>query len=303
MPAAPRAAPRSEVRRCRGRQRLPTILGGRAINDAPSLFGDTRIHSARWQLRLLGDVPLGDGRGAQLRLPDRAATALLAQLALAPIQAHGREALIELLLPGVALGAGRNRLRQLLSTLKCLLDTPGAGGAVPLADRQAVRLGERALACDATDFETALRAGRLDEARALYRGELLPGFYDDWIHDERLRLAALADAAGARRRADVQAQRLVTLLGPGGQGKTRLAMEVAHSLEAPQRWDALRPGGLAPARFDLAAFVPPVAWRAARPCPDRCCQRCCWRCARTSPARRRWTTCSACSPAAARCCC
>jgi predicted ATPase len=272
------------------------------MSDALSPLGDTRAHRARWHLRLLGDVALDDGRGGVLRLPGRAATALLARLALAPARALGREALIELLWPGVAMGVGRNRLRQLLSTLKSLLDAPGAGGAVLLADRLVVRLGEQALACDAADFEAALRAGRRDEARALYRGELLPGFYDEWIHDERLRLAALAerlapgaavagpaaepavaapvhaavgptvlnlphyltqlhgaDAVGAQLRAKAQAQRLVTLLGPGGQGKTRLAVEVAHSLVAPQRRDEPRAGAAALAPFDLVAFVPLVA--------------------------------------------
>lgn len=261
----------------------------------------------RWQLRLLGDVVLRRPHGAPQHLPGRAATALLARLALAPDQAQPREVLIELLWPGVALDVGRNRLRQVLSTLKRLLDAPAEGGHAPLevitADRLALRLTSRQLHCDATAFEAAARAGHPAEAAALYRGELLPGFYDEWIHQARHRLAQLAealpppptaaaltppragpaalnlphyltqlhgaDAAGARLRADVQAHRLVTVLGPGSFGKTRLAVEVAHSLADSAGWGPHRQAGAAvPQPFDLVAFVPLVACSGTEARPD-----------------------------------
>ena len=258
---------------------------------------------ARWRLRLLGDLVLDDGHQRINRLPSRAVTALLARLAMAPQRAHPREELIELLWPGVDLPVGRNRLRQVLSTLKSLLEP--AGSASPpllLADRQALRLAPGALACDVPAFEAALQQGRLAEAQALYQGELLPGLYDDWISHERLRLAALAeglvavvappplqpalpplpapsrhalpryltalqgvDEVGARLRAEVLAHRLVTVLGPGGHGKTRLAVEVAHTLADAAGW---RDAGLAPPAFDLVAFVPLVACADARACHD-----------------------------------
>ncbi|WP_395701055.1 AfsR/SARP family transcriptional regulator [Aquabacterium sp.] len=270
---------------------------------------------ARWQLRLLGDVALREAAQAPVRLPSRAAAALLARLGLAPQRAHAREELIELLWPGVALDVGRNRLRQVLSTLKSLLEHPGQAGAPVLqADRQALRLTPDALHCDVPAFEAALRQGRWAEARALYRGELMPGFFDEWIVDERTRLAALADRlderlaagpglvaalpsttpsttptpplpeplptspqaaaeapgsrhlpryltplhgadeVGARLRAELLQHRLVTVLGPGGHGKTRLAVEVARTLAEGGAWPA-------PAQaegFDYVAFVPLV---------------------------------------------
>jgi predicted ATPase len=251
----------------------------------------------RWRARLLGAVELHDGTQRIARFPSRAVAALLARLALAPERAHAREELVELLWPGVALDIGRNRLRQALSTLKSLLEPAGTPGAAVLqADRLAVRVVRGAIGCDAVDFERALRAGHADEARAHYGGELMPGYYDEWIDDERQRLLALyerlpdraaspapppagesvvssagfapvaitaplptyltrlfgVDMAAARLRALVLSRRLVTLLGPGGSGKTRLAVEVAQSLREPQPWAG--EGELA-APFERISFV------------------------------------------------
>ncbi len=261
---------------------------------------------ARWQVRLLGAVDAFDGVQRIERFPSRAVAALLARLALSPQRAHPREELVELLWPGVALAVGRNRLRQALSTLKSLLEPTGVPGtAVLQADRLSLRVVPGALACDALDFERAVRAGQWAQAQALDGGELMPGFYDEWIVDERQRLQALrdrlasaaptsllpsplastpttapttaptaapttaldaprttplpsylmrlfgADHAVARLRSVLRTQRLVTLLGPGGSGKTRLAVEVAQSLREAPPW---QPEATALA-FERLAFV------------------------------------------------
>jgi DNA-binding SARP family transcriptional activator len=126
---------------------------------------------------------------------------LLARLALWPDRMHPREELVELLWPGVGLSVGRNRLRQALSTLKALLETRGAGaGTVLVADNLGIRVVPGALACDVRDFQRCLRAGDGPAAELLYRGDLMPGHYDDWVLQERRRLAALwerLDAAQA----------------------------------------------------------------------------------------------------------
>ncbi|MEO8311951.1 MAG: hypothetical protein ABI520_12315 [Caldimonas sp.] len=255
---------------------------------------------ARWRVRLLGGLHLSDGEQTITRLPSRAVTVLLARLALAPERAHAREELVELLWPGAAPAVGRNRLRQALSTLKSLLEPAGRIPAQPVlqADRISVRVVAGSLACDAVQFERCVRAGRVDAARTLYAGELLPGFYDDWVDEERMRLGALhdrlaeaapaarppapapvprsapprtrvtlptyltrlfgADEQAARLRGLILSHRLVSVIGPGGSGKTRLAIETAHALRHDGDWPAPT-SGPTPEPFDLIAFVPLAA--------------------------------------------
>ena len=224
-------------------------------------------HAVPWTLRLLGAVEARHGERTVTRWPSRAAALLLARLAMAPQQAHAREALVELLWPGVAQDVGRNRLRQVLSTLRSLFDEDGQP---PLfdADRLHIRLAPGRLQCDAHDFEQALRRGELSQAREAYGGELMPGFYDEWVLEARRHLAerferleqqapAPADlpdrlpatwtrAFGlepvvARLHERLAGSRLVTIVGPGGSGKTRLSLEAAQALLTPPPAAAARP--------------------------------------------------------------
>ena len=271
----------------------------------------SRVHTtAVWRVQLLGGVQVRRGDVNLTNLSSRSVSTLLARLALYPRRNHAREELVELLWPGVALDVGRNRLRQALFTLRHLLEPPSPVPApVLVADRLGVRVVPGAFDCDALQFERCVQQGRHAEACALYAGELLPGFYDDWINDERLRLAALferaqasvpadddapgraaleavtarsvglplaapvdvgrstlpvyltrffgRDAEGARLSALVRGHRLVTLLGPGGSGKTRLAVELAQALResGAQGADLNESRGAPEPRFDFIAFV------------------------------------------------
>lgn len=257
--------------------------------------------AAVWHVRVLGGFELDDGRHCLTRLRSRAAMALVARLAMAPGRAHGREELAALLWPEADEETGRSRLRQTLSLLRVVLE-PAGGPPVVQADRRVVKVVPGALWCDAVAFEHALRAQQADLAQALYRGELLPGFYDEWVVDERERLQALVDRCadaepaapaapaaavapaaaigtrqarprlpqyltrlvgtdqtGARLLALVQAHRLVSVLGPGGCGKTRLAVEVARLAGEDTR---------AP-RFEPPLFVPLVGAFSAADLLDR----------------------------------
>ncbi|MBC7732868.1 MAG: hypothetical protein H7306_13360 [Bacteriovorax sp.] len=251
-----------------------------------------------WAVRLLGAIEARNGDVRLTHFVSQPIAALLARLALLPDRAHPREELVELLWPGVGLDVGRNRLRNAIASLRRLLEPPGvAAGSVLVADRQSVQFAPQACRCDALEFEATVRAGDLAQARALYRGELMPGYYEDWVMEARQRLAVLhervadaddlllpprshaapppavkvavnavpkapadpsaawlpapptlpnwlttffgREAERAQLAALVAAHRLVIIGGPGGGGKTRLAVEVARAASG----------------FDCVAFV------------------------------------------------
>jgi len=253
------------------------------------------LPTAPWRLRLLGGFAIDDGQQRLTRLHSRAAVLLLARLALRPGRDHGREELAALLWPEADGVTGLARLRQTLSTLRATLERRGGLAPVrPLlaADRRVLRLVPGALACDVWPFEQACAAGDAAAAQRLYAGELLPGFADEWVVEERLRLQALADRFGvatpattvptaallhdppalgdrapppmpvadpslalplpagrwhgdpealAALAARAGAERVLTLRGPGGIGKTRLALELLQRLAgAGEPFDVLR---------------------------------------------------------------
>ena len=160
---------------------------------AGAAFAATAVGEGRvWGLRVLGGFELDDGQQRLTRLRSRAAMALIVRLALAPNRDHAREELAALLWPQAPADASRSRLRQTLSLLKAVLEPPG-GGVVIVADKRVLRLAPGAVWCDAVAFEQAARTSPPEWAAGLYAGELMPGFYDEWLVDERQRLQGLAE--------------------------------------------------------------------------------------------------------------
>ncbi|MGC4043296.1 MAG: winged helix-turn-helix domain-containing protein [Armatimonas sp.] len=225
-----------------------------------------------WKIALLGRVEVRFGTREVTRFESTRVVALLARLALFPNRIHPREELIELLWPDTEPAVGRNRLRSTLSTLRRQLESSEAEGDLFQVSRHSLRLNPQACTCDVWELEQAIRQKRWNTASALHRGELLPGFYDDWIVTERERLEAFCDDLEDRqdggssletpalesdsvalapllpgyltaffgRETEKEAliallreSRLVTLTGSGGIGKTRLSVEVARRL-APE---------------------------------------------------------------------
>ncbi|MCW5612241.1 MAG: hypothetical protein KIS83_16430 [Rubrivivax sp.] len=229
-----------------------------AIAPSRTVGGDAGAPAAaqRWQLRLLGAFELRDAQGRPVAVGGRLAQALVASLALAAPHRLAREALVERLWPGAAADVGRNRLRQLLASLRSQLGADAVAGLFDVG-RDSLALRSDAIDSDVARLQRLARSGAGRDALAAYGGELLPGHYDDWVQTERLRLAALADAgrgaaaplparpstlphyltrwigadaaAAALQRA-VASARLVVATGAGGSGKTRLAVEAAHRM-------------------------------------------------------------------------
>jgi predicted ATPase len=263
----------------------------------------------RWRIRLLGRIAIDIGERQIERFPTQKMAGLLAYLALHPRQSHPREYLIDLFWPEFDREAGRNSLRNALSALRRQLEPAGMPhNSVILADKHSVRLNFQIGDTDVAEFERLLDAARnathdknrlslLEQAAALYQGELMPGYYEEWVLQERERLAARHFEMLSRREALLNAgitpasappslvadrpplvinpqhnlplyltrffdreqeqeqlltwlhagKRLITITGPGGSGKTRLAVEAA------QQNAELFPGGI---HFASLAEVP-----------------------------------------------
>ena len=148
-----------------------------------------------WRINVLGGLSLERGAQAVItHFESRKVAALLAYLALFPQHPHPREELMELLWPDEEPEKARQRLRQALYALRQQLEPPGTTpGSVLIATRHVVALNAACFTCDARLFEQLARQQKTEEAAAVYKGELLPGFYDDWILQERTRLALIRE--------------------------------------------------------------------------------------------------------------
>jgi predicted ATPase/DNA-binding SARP family transcriptional activator len=152
------------------------------------------------QIELLGGLQVRQGDRLVSRFTTYKIGALLAFLAYFPERPHPRETLIELLWPEGTPERGRNNLSTALSSLRHLLEPPGVpAGAVIQAERFTVRLNPIAFTTDVADFEAALQraerapgeseqAEHLADAVDRYRGPLLPGYYEEWVLTEQVRL-------------------------------------------------------------------------------------------------------------------
>ena len=163
-------------------------------------------------IKLFGGLQIQRNGQSITDFPKRKMAVLVAWLALAPYKPHSREVLAEMLWPDEDPEPVQDRFRHALQDLRQVLEPEGIlRGSILIADRTNVQLNPDAVAVDVCAFELALRASaRADdpelclvsllEALESYRGEFLPGFYDDWVLRERDRLAsryrgALSEAA------------------------------------------------------------------------------------------------------------
>ncbi len=150
------------------------------------------------EARLFGrfDVRLD---GAEVHVPSRPAQSLLAFLLLNPGMAHRRERLAGLLWPDSAEESARSNLRHALWRVRRSLEAAGSADCL-LADDLSVGFDTRIphwidAAQLVGDRKSAETADSLRERVSVYGGELLPGFYDEWVILERERLKGIFERA------------------------------------------------------------------------------------------------------------
>jgi TolB-like protein/DNA-binding SARP family transcriptional activator len=143
-------------------------------------------------VRTLGGLsiqtPTGRGEGAATQ-PRR--LALLAMIARAGDRGITRDKLLALLWPDAEIEQGRRALNQALYALRRDL-----GADELFVGMHELRLNPDVAACDVLQFESALRAGRFEDAAAHYGGPFLDGFrlagapeFERWADEERAELA------------------------------------------------------------------------------------------------------------------
>ena len=155
--------------------------------------------NARWSIELFGGLRARQENQVITRFRTQKTAALLAFLAYHP-RMHAREVVIDVLWSNCTLAQGRNNLRVALSSLRHQLEPPGVpAGSVIVADRASVGLNPEAATTDVARFDAALHAAArvgssaerlqlLCDAVELYQGDLLSGFYENWLPTEQQRL-------------------------------------------------------------------------------------------------------------------
>ncbi len=142
------------------------------------------------RIQLLGDFCLVYGESPVTNVDSPRLQSLLAYLVLHRTAPQSRQHLAFLFWPDSTESQARNNLRQSLHLLKQSL--PDADHFLH-SDVQTVQwLPAAPFTLDVAEFEEAIKQAEsvaaLQYAVTLYRGELLPGCYDDWLLPERERL-------------------------------------------------------------------------------------------------------------------
>ena len=163
-----------------------------SINSQPLM-----VEANLLEVRLLGAFEVERG-GIVVEIPSHPAKLLLAYLALAAGTPQPRERIAGILWPESDEVSSRGNLRQALWRLRKAI----GAGCLP-SDNNTIAF-ESGAECQ---LDIALLVGPTDgdlaAAVSAYQGELLPGFYEDWVLLERERLRATFDS---------KIQRLLTLL-------------------------------------------------------------------------------------------
>lgn len=155
-----------------------------------------------WHVEMLGTFRARGEDTTVSRFRTRRVALLLAFLSLHRHRLHARDEVGEMLWPDVDLQISRRNLRQALLSLRHALEPPPIpSGAVVQVQQASLQLNPEFVSTDAAEFEQLIHRGAsasaesrqalLKQAVAMYKGELLPGFDELWVLNERLRLEDL----------------------------------------------------------------------------------------------------------------
>ncbi len=141
--------------------------------------------------KLLGEFGLIEDGHPRLAQASASAQALVAYLLLHREGVHARQQIAFRLWPGSSEAQAQSNLRALLVRLRKVW--PGVDRCVAIDQRVIGWRAEADLRLDVAEFEAALqmtgdRVAALERAVELYRGDLFPACYADWIVPERDRL-------------------------------------------------------------------------------------------------------------------
>ncbi len=257
-----------------------------------------------WHVQLLGNLTISRGSFKIDHFESGRTGAALAYLALNSNHPVPREELAEAIWPDQPQELTRHRLRQSIYSLRQQLEPPGIPqNSVLIADKTTLQLNPSSFSCDVLDFVKHCKSRQSAKAKALYSGEFMPGFFDEWILSKRYELMNLFDSLpddfagerqpelktesenqqsglpfrsfgsnqtivslpgyiteffgreeeGLRLKTHIEKDRLVSLTGIGGVGKTRLAVEISR---------------LCAEKFAITSFVPLEECNAPSQIPD-----------------------------------
>ncbi len=159
--------------------------------------------SKLWRLQLLGGFSAQRPGQRPRRFQTRKAGAMLAYLAYYYRQRHPREELTERIWATADPVAGGKCMRTALCSLRSELEPDDeTRGTVFVSGHGLLGINSDNITTDVREFTDVVQAAQnmelgddqlrlLTRAVELYRGELLPGYYEDWVLVERERLALM----------------------------------------------------------------------------------------------------------------
>jgi DNA-binding SARP family transcriptional activator len=161
------------------------------------------------EIRLLGRFDVSRN-GKTVAITSRPAQSLFAYLVLNARTAHRREKLAGLLWPDSLEETARDNLRHALWRIRKALPPKPTTEYLLVDDRSIAFNASSEYWLDAAELDTLSDSASADELMAVlsaYEGELLPGFYDEWVVLEREHLYSVFEHHMARLMSLLQSEK------------------------------------------------------------------------------------------------